>query len=242
MPHAQPLVNPVSFPSVPLSSLRCTHALDCTTNMFLVTLGLSETVLVLSKTPSERHSLVEAELMSCLPEAEFVLRQTHSLWSVFDSLHPGLTMPVLGSAGVEVALPLQSVPWSVKLAWAKDVAAAVAWLRAQTPFWGDLKTANIVLCTDGHCRLIDYCPGGRRPRHTRDVFALGLVLWAIAEEVGSFEREKQDASPLSPWSLHTPRWFQALVRSCFEIEPDRRPSARAVYDDVASCEWLGKQA
>lgn len=75
-------------------------------------------------------------------------------------------MPVLGSAGVEVALPLQSVPWSVKLAWAKDVAAAVAWLRAQTPFWGDLKTANIVLCTDGHCRLIDYCPGGRRPRHT----------------------------------------------------------------------------
>lgn len=77
MPHAQPLVNPVSFPSVPLSSLRCTHALDCTTNMFLVTLGLSETVLVLSKTPSERHSLVEAELMSCLPEAEFVLRQTH---------------------------------------------------------------------------------------------------------------------------------------------------------------------
>ncbi|KAJ7162837.1 kinase-like domain-containing protein [Mycena filopes] len=273
-PHAQPLVNPLSFPSVPLSSLRCTHVLDSTTHMFLVTLGLSETVLVL-KTPQDADSLVEAEFMSCLPETDFVLRPTHvveddnglfrgllsvyhpasSLCSVLDSLHPDVARPVLVSAGVEATLPPQSVPWSVKLAWAKDVAAALAWLHTQTPFWGDLKTANIVLCTDGHCRLIDYSPGGSttvwappelefdslqcsRSSAKGDVFAIGLVLWAIAEEVGSFEREQQDASPLLPWSPHTPHWFRALVRSCLEHEPDRRPSARAVHDAIASCEWL----
>ncbi|KAJ7745527.1 kinase-like domain-containing protein [Mycena maculata] len=235
--------------------------------MFLVTLGPSETALVL-KTPQDEGSLVEAEFMSRLPEADFVLGPTRvvaddndlfrgllsvyhpasSLSSVFDSLHPDAARPALASVCVEAGLPHQLVPWSVKLAWATDVAAALAWLHIQTPFWGDLKTANVVLCTDGHCRLIDYCPGGSTtmwaplesdPLHWSssakgDVFALGLVLWAIAVEVGSFEREKQDASPLLPWCPRTPSWFQDLVRSCLEHEPDRRPSARAVYDALPS--------
>ncbi|KAJ7746828.1 hypothetical protein DFH07DRAFT_962679 [Mycena maculata] len=70
-----------------------------------------------------------------------------------------------------------------------DIAAALSWLHAHAPARGDLKLGNIVLCPDGHCRLIDYSPservtpGYQAPEKTRsaaaDVYALGVILWAM---------------------------------------------------------------
>jgi serine/threonine protein kinase len=108
-------------------------------------------------------------------------------------LHPDAQQPKLQSIEHDSTSPPEtttSISWKVKLAWATDVAASVAWLHAQAIVWGDLKTENILLCTDGHCRLIDYCPGGWTPpwcppeaqplgwegTAEGDVFALGLVL------------------------------------------------------------------
>lgn len=227
--------------------------------------------------------------MSRLPDVDFLLRPTHivtdeagifhgllsnyhpasCLHRTMGSLHPDAEKLVLAPFGADrsvcapTATTADSVAWSVKLAWAIDVAASVAWLHAQAVFWGDLKTENIVLCTDGHCRLIDYCPGGwtilwcppeaqrrdwsttsedwnptaeKQPDWTAtaegDVFALGLVLWAIAREVGTFEREKHYVSPLLCWSQGTPHWFQRLASSCLEHDPDRRPSVPTVYETL----------
>jgi serine/threonine protein kinase len=211
--------------------------------------------------------------MTRLPEVEsdFLLRPTHtvldedglfygllsdhhpasSLWVTMDKLHPDAERLVLPPSGVDqssgslAGIPT-SVTWPVKLAWATDVAAAVAWLHAKAIFWGDLKTDNILLCTDGHCRLIDYCPGGWThqwcpPEAQRldwegtaegDIFALGLVLWCVAVEVASFERGQGYVSPRLSWSEGIPNWFQSLVASCLEHEPGRRPSARRVYETL----------
>ncbi|KAJ6629045.1 hypothetical protein B0H10DRAFT_1987684 [Mycena sp. CBHHK59/15] len=264
-PEAQVLPNPVSFPSVPLSSLRCTHQLACHTHIFLVKISsdaLSDDVRVFKTSRAESSLVEEVEFMSRLPDVDFVLRPTHivsdeagifhgllsnyhpasSLRQTMDSLHPDTEKPVLVPSGVDrsicslAATITESVAWSLKLAWATDVAASVAWLHAQA-------TDNIVLCTDGHCRLIDYCPGGwsilwcppeaQQPNWSAtaegDVFALGLVLWAVAGEVGTFEREQHYMSPLLSWSQGTPHWFQRLASSCLEHDPGRRPSVRCVY-------------
>ncbi|KAJ7443243.1 kinase-like domain-containing protein [Mycena galericulata] len=273
-PDAQILPNPVSFPSVPLSSLRRTHQLACSIHIFLVKILSdvhSDEVRVFKSSHAGSNLVEEVEFMSHLPDSDFVLRPTHivtdeagafhgllsnyhpasSLCQTMDSLHPEIEWPVLAPSGVDrsvrpLATITQSVPWSLKLAWATDVAASVAWLHTQVVFWGDLKTGNIVLCTDGHCRLIDCCPGGNtmlwcppeaQQLHWRgtpegDVFALGLVLWAVAEEVGSFRREQPYTSPLLCWSQGTPPWFQSLAASCLEHDPARRPSVRFVYETL----------
>ncbi|KAJ7050958.1 kinase-like domain-containing protein [Mycena amicta] len=224
-----------------------------------------------------RHIDVKAsEFMARLPDVEFLLRPTHivvdednqlrgvllpfhpasSLCFKLESLHPDIasappTLPPSGadrSSGSLAKTPM-SVSWFVKLAWVIDVAASVAWLHAQSIFWGDLKLENIVLCIDGHCRFIDYAPGGltttwsppevaqfdlmaKQPARTpeRDVFALGLILWAVAMEIGTFKRQEDYVCPQLMWNEDTPNWFQSLVLSCIDVEPSRRPLARRVYD------------
>ncbi|KAJ7131960.1 kinase-like domain-containing protein [Mycena filopes] len=101
---------------------------------------------------------------------------------------------------------------------------------------GDLKLKNIVLCPDGHCRLIDYSPTERftqdyqAPEKTRspaaDVFALGVVLWAVASDAGA-----PAPHPLV-FSVDTdvPVWFSALVSRCLSETPAIRPTATEVYD------------
>ncbi|KAK6974289.1 hypothetical protein R3P38DRAFT_2584374, partial [Favolaschia claudopus] len=109
------------------------------------------------------------------------------------------------------------------------------------------RQSNVVLCTDGHCRLIDYCPGGQSTKWappesvwgldwaataTDDVFSLGLVLWSVALEVWDFERQQEDGCPLLRWNEHTPLWFQSLVSFCVQSGPANRPSARQVYNSL----------
>ncbi|KAJ7080299.1 hypothetical protein C8R44DRAFT_992480 [Mycena epipterygia] len=163
-PDAQVLSNSVPLPSVPLSSLRCTHQLAHNPNIFLVKTvldPLSDDVRVF-KTSNGQSSLVEeVEFMACLPDVDFLLRPTHTVLDEAGVLHGLLShhhpaSAVLPPFGVDrssysLAGTTTSVSWTVKLAWATDIAASVAWLHAQAIFWGDLKTDNIVLCTDGHC-------------------------------------------------------------------------------------------
>ncbi|KAJ7737235.1 hypothetical protein DFH07DRAFT_985621 [Mycena maculata] len=156
-PEAQALPNPVSFPSVPLSSLRCTHQLACSTHVFLVKISLDAL--------SDDVRVFKPRVLN----VDFILRPTHivtngagifhgllsnyhpasSLCQTMDSLHPDTEQPVLVPSGADrsiCSLPATfagSVAWSVNIAWATDVAASVVWLHAQAGFWGDLKTDNI---------------------------------------------------------------------------------------------------
>ncbi|KIK57826.1 hypothetical protein GYMLUDRAFT_75436 [Collybiopsis luxurians FD-317 M1] len=136
------------------------------------------------------------------------------------------------------------ISWPLRLLWAAEAVAAIAFLHSQAIFWGDVKVDNIVLCTDGHCRLIDYFPHGYsedwappefpatiRSRPARDiytpehdVFSLGLLLWAIGEEVFNFVREVPFVEPVLLWSIdgHVPDWYRQLAQSCLNPSPVSR--------------------
>ncbi|KAJ7022528.1 kinase-like domain-containing protein [Mycena alexandri] len=266
-PDARVLASPSSLPSVLLSSLRRTHKLSSAPHVCLVKTisdAVSDDVRVFKRCTHEFGLDKELQFMTRLPDVDFVLRPTHLVLDeaglvhgTLSDAHPAsslsLTMERLhplafdGSGWLAGTTP--SVSWLVKLGWATDVAAAVAWLHAQSIVWGDLKTDNIVLCKDGHCRLIDYCPGGytlgwcapeveAELPHSKgsvkgDIFALGLVLWCIAMEVPTVDTGEEDTVRLPlEWSEGIPGWFQTLVSSCVEDEPGRRPSAWRVYESL----------
>ncbi|KIK71706.1 hypothetical protein GYMLUDRAFT_235998 [Collybiopsis luxurians FD-317 M1] len=157
----------------------------------------------------------------------------------------------------------QPISWTLRMIWAFDLVSALAFLHQQGIYWGDLKNDNVVLCRDGHCRFIDYFPDGYTPSWCppemkqiaepdaiiedplqaivqsrtpqRDIFSLGLVLWAIAEEVGDFERVPEYNVPISTWTLRAavPQWYRDLVSTCLIERPSGRPTALDVYESLA---------
>ncbi|KAJ7438665.1 kinase-like domain-containing protein [Mycena galericulata] len=208
----------------------------------------------------------DLEFATRLPEVDFLLRPTHLvvdeaglLHGMLSDSHPASSLSITMKRLHPLAVGCRrwppaitpSVSWSVKLGWATDVAAAVAWLHAHSIVWGDLKTDNVVLCKDGHCRLIDYIPGGYTlgwcPPEAKatlplwvgsvegDIFDLALVLWCLATEVPTVDtgEEENVRLPLE-WTAGTPEWLQTLVSSCIEDDPACRPSARHVYETLVA--------
>ncbi|KAJ7203112.1 kinase-like domain-containing protein [Mycena pura] len=269
---AKEFLEPDSYPSaLLLTTIRCTHFLGST--VFLVETSFGRKVLKTARPDNEPAFLETVKFLTALPDVDFFIRPTHevvndagllrgflmdyhpasSLWHVLRSFHPDGPNPTLPTAHKgempTLSATFMCIPWSVKLAWATDVAAAVAWLHSRNMYWGDLKLENIVLCTDGHCRLIDYAPGSftptwsppekaRRqtesPTSEHDVFSLGLVLWALAEEVPKFNREEEYARAILPWRETSQKWYVQMVDQCLRDQPAGRPSARDIYHTLVS--------
>ncbi|KAK7034427.1 kinase-like domain-containing protein [Favolaschia claudopus] len=255
--------NTPTFPHIDLSSLRPTHKV--TDSIYVIKVSHGPAVFK----RLDYGSMQEVNFFFDLPKVDFLLRPTHlvvddrrrgcglllpyhralSLSLTLDRHHPDAAKVVLSPA---VAAPSDSssstrptlISPLVKTAWIADVAATVAWLHKQNMTWDDLKTSNIVVCEDGHCRGIDYAPFGTTvkwnppeaaqpgPRTTAaDVFALGLVIWAVCMEVGEFERQQEYVCPVLVWNQAAPDWLRTLAARCVLDEPEKRPRVD-VYDAI----------
>src|ERR1700742_1292243 len=97
-----------------------------------------------------------------------------------------------------------------------QIICGVVTLHKDSSYCGDLKLDNIrvLLGPNGHLCLTDVAPTPgytpeylaleitfRRPALTaeRDIFALGLILWALSEEISSFERSDFSSAPTLVW-------------------------------------------
>ena len=143
--------------------------------------------------------------------------------------------------------------WEIKLLWATQISQAISNLHTleQPSYSGDIKLENIVLSKEGKVILIDVSPTetGYTEKYIapelfdsesgdilfwltaeRDVFALGLVLWQIAEEISCFEREDISHSPALVWSTgdDVPIWYRHLVESCILEDPKCRPTMKDI--------------
>ncbi|KAF9071515.1 kinase-like domain-containing protein [Rhodocollybia butyracea] len=154
-----------------------------------------------------------------------------------------------------------ALQWRLKLAWVLDIVRAINALHGAGICCGDIKLENIVLCVDGHCKLIDLLPRDLGytiaylapeataiqqsteddPEHAltfpRDVFAVGMLLWALAEEIRSFERKDPLFSPSLIWSSSTPLWYRELVERCIAQEPEDRPPVQSVLE-ILRQHWI----
>ncbi|KAJ7612559.1 hypothetical protein FB45DRAFT_1036778 [Roridomyces roridus] len=184
-----------AWSTVRLSSLRWTHRLQARHSLYLVT-GNGDSVQVFKE--AEDDAPINLFFFTTLPNTDVLVAPTHVVVDDLERFH-GLLMDYHPAGSLKSVLASGAtveLPWTVKLVWACDVAAGIHFLHSHSVVWGDIKTSNVILCKDGHCRLIDYCPEGSTtawyprqvfepeaqglPSFADDAGALGLVLWSIA--------------------------------------------------------------
>jgi serine/threonine protein kinase len=127
---------------------------------------------------------------------------------------------------------ISKLSWPLKYTWSIEATSGVVALHNNGICSSDIKLDDILL---GHLQHIDvasqdgYTEGYIALEfdllepdiifpltEARDVFALGIVLWQIAEEVERFEREDPSGPPSLVWRDRQgsmPQWYRDLVDS-----------------------------
>lgn len=143
--------------------------------------------------------------------------------------------------------------WRLKLSWARQITCGVVDLHSISAYNGDLKLRNVLLDAAGRAVLIDFCPMGCTDEFAApeivaklddhdtafeslltaaaDVFSLGVMLYAVAEE------KSRVVWPLVWQDEQIPHWYRDIVQRCIVKEPGNRPSAVEVlrYFNEAQC-------
>jgi serine/threonine protein kinase len=131
--------------------------------------------------------------------------------------------------------------WPIRLTWACQIIQGVVDLHAIEAYNGDLKPQNVVLGPAGQAILIDFLPMGfsdefaapevlaKHHDHDTtlesiltgpaDVYSLGLVLYAVAQE------KAHGVRPPLMWDRRVPCWYRGVVQRCLHLDPAARPSA-----------------
>ncbi|MCJ1255527.1 hypothetical protein MMC24_003343 [Lignoscripta atroalba] len=138
------------------------------------------------------------------------------------------------------------LPWARRERWAKQIVGGLSEIHEAGFVQGDFTLSNIVIDEHDRANIIDInrrgCPVGWEPPEISaligsgqrismyigvksDLFQLGMVLWALAEEVDEPEREPR------PLSLHMtqndiPQYYRDLVAICLSDQPKGRLAAQ----------------
>ena len=163
------------------------------------------------------------------------------------------------------------LPWSRRQRWAKEIVTGLSELHESGFVQGDFTLSNIVIDEGDHARIIDVnrrgCPMGWEPPEffplirsgqriamhigvKCDLFQLGMVLWALAEEEDVPEKQERPLTFSSETQRIVPPYFQQVVRDCLSEHPRGRPSAKdlllrfssAVQDDHESARGRSRRS
>lgn len=139
------------------------------------------------------------------------------------------------------------LPWHRRAKWAKQIVAGLADIHEAGFVQGDFTPSNIVVDEEDNAIIIDInrrgCPVGWEPPELgrligsgqrvgmcigvkTDLWQLGMVLWAIAEECDEPERVER---PLPELGDDVPGWYRRVVETCLRERPQGR---------VGACELL----
>jgi serine/threonine protein kinase len=137
-----------------------------------------------------------------------------------------------------------SLPWHRREKWAKQIVSGLADIHESGFVQGDFTLSNIVIDEDDNALIIDInrrgCPVGWEPPELSrfidsgqrismcigvktDLYQLGMVLWALAEEVDEPERVER---PLPPVFDGIPPYYRDIVQTCLRERPQGRASAK----------------
>ena len=138
------------------------------------------------------------------------------------------------------------LPWKRRERWAKQIVEGLSEIHEGGFVQGDFTLSNIVIDGQDNAKIIDInrrgCPVGWEPPEVgaliqsgqrismyigvkSDIFQLGMVLWAIAEEQDEPEGQPR---PLSLHNAHAeiPQYYRELVSICLADRPQGRLSAK----------------
>ncbi|CAD0108513.1 unnamed protein product [Aureobasidium uvarum] len=142
-----------------------------------------------------------------------------------------------------------SLPWHRRERWAHQIVQGLAEIHEAGFVQGDFTLSNIVIDHEDDAKIIDInrrgCPIGWEPpellRLVRrgqkismfinvksDIFQLGMVLWALAEQDDEPEHVTRTSSGAMPriTAQDVPNWFEDIIDACLSNQPRNRPSAK----------------
>lgn len=135
--------------------------------------------------------------------------------------------------------------WHQREKWARQIVEGLANIHEAGFVQGDFTLSNIVINDEDNAQIIDInrrgCPVGWEPPELSrlidsgqriamhisvktDLFQLGMVLWALAEESDEPERSR----PLPQLRREVPSYYRRIVNFCLDPRPQGRMSAQAL--------------
>lgn len=143
----------------------------------------------------------------------------------------------------------EKMPWKRRERWARQIVEGLSEIHEAGFVQGDFTLSNIVIDEDDDAKIIDInrrgCPVGWEPPELArliesgqrisiyigvksDLFQLGMVLWALAEQ--NDEPERQERPLIRNFGRYNtvPQWYRAIVQGCLEENPRLRPAAKDI--------------
>ncbi|KAF2113184.1 hypothetical protein BDV96DRAFT_601377 [Lophiotrema nucula] len=138
--------------------------------------------------------------------------------------------------------------WQRREKWARQIVEGLSEIHEAGFVQGDFTLSNIVIDADDNAKIIDInrrgCPVGWEPPELArliesgqrisiyigvksDLFQLGMVLWAIAEQEDEPERQERPLANV----LHandSPAYFREIITECLSELPSVRPGAKDI--------------
>jgi serine/threonine protein kinase len=143
--------------------------------------------------------------------------------------------------------PTGQLHWERRERWARQIVEGLSEIHEAGYVQGDFTLSNIVIDKNDDAKIIDInrrgCPVGWEPPELAkliesgqrisiyigvksDLYQLGMVLWALAEQQDEPERaEKPLAKTMELHRPDVPRYFRDVIRACLSGAPRNRPSA-----------------
>ncbi|KAF1829957.1 hypothetical protein BDW02DRAFT_124684 [Decorospora gaudefroyi] len=143
--------------------------------------------------------------------------------------------------------PTGQLYWERRERWARQIIEGLSEIHEAGFVQGDFTLSNIVIDNDDNAKIIDInrrgCPVGWEPPELAkliesgqrisiyigvksDLYQLGMVLWALAEQQD--EPERQDRPLIRTLNRHNtdvPVYFRDIIKACLSDAPRARPSA-----------------
>ncbi|KAF2621389.1 hypothetical protein BU25DRAFT_426540 [Macroventuria anomochaeta] len=137
--------------------------------------------------------------------------------------------------------------WERREKWARQIVEGLSEIHEAGFVQGDFTLSNIVIDANDDAKIIDInrrgCPVGWEPPELArliesgqrisiyigvksDLFQLGMVLWALAEQQDEPERQERPLADTLKRSSGIPEYFKDIVKACLSERPRDRLSAK----------------
>ncbi|KAJ4362939.1 hypothetical protein N0V83_010056 [Neocucurbitaria cava] len=143
--------------------------------------------------------------------------------------------------------PTDQLYWERRERWARQIVEGLSEIHEAGFVQGDFTLSNIVIDHNDDAKIIDInrrgCPVGWEPPELAkliesgqrisiyigvksDLYQLGMVLWALAEQQDEPERQERPLTrTLDRHNTDVPVYFREIIRACLCDTPRGRPSA-----------------
>ena len=142
--------------------------------------------------------------------------------------------------------------WPRREKWARQIVEGLSEIHEAGFVQGDFTLSNIVIDGNDDAKIIDInrrgCPVGWEPPELAkliesgqrisiyigvksDLFQLGMVLWALAEQQDEPERQERPLTRTLERPSEIPEYFKDIVRACLSERPRGRLSAKRLLTE-----------